>query len=198
MLLRVLRAENSGWNLTGETNRRAALKESSRKCFQLLQKQLVCFSLWEQAASAFDTKAAAGQAGDEGFEWQSAVFLEVWGIKRSTRRHRWMHHSGFTHALAVLPDYFIAFEQQSALKERTAFWLGAARVGLDQSMSLWFAAEAWIQIPFIKFEIKPACLLRKLSAVAPECSEQAQGPLLGAVLGSRERKRSAATFRNAV
>lgn len=55
-----------------------------------------------------------------------------------------MHHLGFTHALSASPDYFIAFEQQPALKERSALCLGAARVGLDQSTPLWFAAEALI------------------------------------------------------
>lgn len=41
-----------------------------------MQKSLVaCFSFWEEEASASDTEAAAGLAGDEGSEWQSAAVL---------------------------------------------------------------------------------------------------------------------------
>lgn len=73
-----------------------------------------------------DTKAAAGRAGDEGLNDSLQSFWRVWGIKGSTGRHRWMHHSGFNPALSVSPDYFTAFEQQAALKQRAA-WSGSGQ-----------------------------------------------------------------------
>lgn len=55
----------------------------SRKGFQTqFEGRLVCFSLWEQAASGSDTRAAAGRAQDEGFEWQTAALFSGFEHKK--------------------------------------------------------------------------------------------------------------------
>lgn len=165
MLLKVPRAENSGWNLTGETNHRAGIKAES--VFSS------CKRIWRQIGLLLPLRTS------------SQRFWHKSSCRTSRRWRVWMTNcsvfSGFEHkkvhaktqinapihALSVSPDSFLALsqlkkkkpkKQQSAQKEWTAFCLGAARVGLDQSTSAWFAAQALIQNLFIKSQIKPACL----------------------------------------
>lgn len=119
MLLGVLKAENSGWELTGETNHRAVLMAVGQKVFSAPAKAVGLF-LPRRTGSQ-----RAWHQGSCRTSWTNA-WMTVCSASVGVRRKKvgWTTQmdapSAFTHVLSASSDYFIASEQLAPLKEWAA------------------------------------------------------------------------------